>query len=109
MPSPFPGMDPYIESSEIWSDFHHNLATEIQARLNGVIQPRYFAGVGSYATYEVIEIGESRGIRPDVGIWQRQPPQGAVSGGVATITPAPAESAIPFEVPLRLYHVEIRE
>jgi hypothetical protein len=23
MPSPFPGMDPYLEDSEIWRGFHH--------------------------------------------------------------------------------------
>ena len=33
MPSPFPGVDPYIESPALWSDFHNNLASEIQAHL----------------------------------------------------------------------------
>ena len=28
MPSPFPGMDPFIETYE-WSDFHHRLMTYI--------------------------------------------------------------------------------
>jgi hypothetical protein len=108
MPSPFPGMDPYIEAPELWSDFHTDLAAEIRAQLNRVLQPRYFASLEAYATYEIVEIGEARGIRPDVGIWQRQPPVGDAPGGVATITPAPAESEVPFEVPLRLYHVQIR-
>ena len=26
MPSPFPGMDPYIETPELWPDFHSDLA-----------------------------------------------------------------------------------
>ena len=42
MPSPFPGVDPYIESPALWSDFHNNLASEIQAQLNRRIQPRYY-------------------------------------------------------------------
>ncbi len=29
MPSPFPGMDPYIEDGEIWGDFYSDLAVEI--------------------------------------------------------------------------------
>jgi hypothetical protein len=33
MPSPFPGMDPYLEPPNIWEDFHANLAGEIQAQL----------------------------------------------------------------------------
>ena len=60
-------------------------------------------------TYEIIEVAQTRGIRPDVGVWQRQPPRGDAPGGVATITPAPAESRIPLELPLRLLSVEIRE
>ena len=37
MPSPFPGMDPYLEDPELWPDVHHNLiavsAEMLQARL----------------------------------------------------------------------------
>ncbi|QWK12050.1 MAG: DUF4058 family protein [Thermoflexus hugenholtzii] len=27
MPSPFPGMDPYLERPDLWPDFHGNLAS----------------------------------------------------------------------------------
>jgi hypothetical protein len=37
MPSPFPGMDPYIETPELWSDFHNDLAS---TRLGGVPRRR---------------------------------------------------------------------
>jgi hypothetical protein len=43
MPSPFPGMDPYIEHPDVWSDFHGGLAGEIRAKLNKTVQPRYVA------------------------------------------------------------------
>jgi hypothetical protein len=43
MPSPFPGMDPWIEDPEIWGDFHGHLASDIGARLNAAISPRYVA------------------------------------------------------------------
>ena len=43
MPSPFPGMDPYIESSRLWPDFHHNFITAIQAALNACLPQRYAA------------------------------------------------------------------
>jgi hypothetical protein len=49
-------MDPYIEHPNLWPDFHSDLASEIRARLNQVIQPRYFARLTPYVTYEVIEI-----------------------------------------------------
>ena len=33
MPSPFPGMDPYLEAPDIWPDLHDALASEIRGRL----------------------------------------------------------------------------
>lgn len=43
MPSPFPGMDPYLERPEVWPEFRNNLAAEIQGYLNRRIRPRYSA------------------------------------------------------------------
>jgi hypothetical protein len=34
MPSPFPGMDPSIESSGLWGGFHSSMLTEMRAELN---------------------------------------------------------------------------
>lgn len=39
MPSPLPGMDPYIEQSDIWEDFHQSLAVEIRDQLPVVPVP----------------------------------------------------------------------
>jgi len=109
MPSPFPGMDPSIEDPEVWSDFHGSLAEEISAALNQVLQPRYVARLTPRVTYEVVEIGERHSVRPDVGVWQPQPAFEQAGGGAAVVTAAPVESAVPMELPLRLYTVEVRE
>ncbi len=45
MPSPFPGMDPYLENPELWPDVHHELISQIRTALNPVLQPRYVARV----------------------------------------------------------------
>ena len=47
MPSPFPGMDPYLEG-HLWPDVHHRLATEISRRLTPRIKPRYVARLEIY-------------------------------------------------------------
>lgn len=107
MPSPFPGMDPYIEDSKIWPDFHNNLASEIQGRLNGVIQPRYVARLTSYVTYETIEITTARGVRPDISVWHIPERKGAVAEATAVITPAPVESIVAVDIPTRYASVEI--
>src|SRR5215204_6216406 len=45
MPSPFPGMDPYLESPRIWPDVHHGLISEIRAALNPNLRPQYVCWV----------------------------------------------------------------
>jgi hypothetical protein len=43
MPSPFPGMDPYLEAPDIWPDFHDALAGEISSELNRTLPRPYYA------------------------------------------------------------------
>ena len=107
MPSPFPGMDPYIEQSRIWVDFHARLADEISANLNAQIRPAYFARLTPYITYEVVEISRSRlpGVRPDVGVMLREP--ALLYAGAAAVLDAPVESIVKMEAPLELLSVEI--
>lgn len=110
MPSPFPGMDPYIEEPEIWIDFHSNLASDIQSQLNQAIQPRYVARLTPYITYDVVNVSttQQRRVSPDVAVWEQQPASGGMATAVKTITPASTESSVALEVPLRLMSVEVR-
>ncbi|MCE7985927.1 MAG: DUF4058 family protein [Caldilinea sp. CFX5] len=109
MLSPFPGMDPYIEHPEVWSDFHGALAEVIRSQLNEAIRPRYVARMTPHMTYETVEIASRRVAYPDVGVWQRQPPTGNVAVATPAIAPAPVVSLVVAELPLRLYTVEIRQ
>jgi len=45
MPSPFPGMDPYLEDPALWPDVHHGLISEMQAVLNRQVRPKYHVRV----------------------------------------------------------------
>jgi hypothetical protein len=110
MNSPFPGMDPFIEDRLIWSDFHNNLASEIQARLNQSIRPAYFAALTPYVTYEVIEISTSQlhGVRPDIGVLRTDLTKSPL--GVTTVMDPPLdESSTDLEAPLELMSVEVRQ
>jgi hypothetical protein len=42
MPSPFPGMDPYLEGDD-WTSFHTHFATEIARQLTPKLRPKYVA------------------------------------------------------------------
>ena len=44
MPSPFPGMDPFLEGY-LWPDVHHSLATQIRDQLSPLIRPHYVARI----------------------------------------------------------------
>ncbi len=99
MPSPFPGMDPYIEAPELWSDFHGDLAAEMRAALNRVLQPRYVARLTPHVTYEIVEIAERH----------HKPPGAETTGTVAVLPTAPVESVVEMDLPLRLYTVEVYE
>lgn len=43
MPSPFPGMDPWVESPVVWLDFQNSLANGISSQLNQFLPDRYYA------------------------------------------------------------------
>lgn len=109
MPSPFPGMDPYIEDPEVWSDFHGRLAAEISSHLNKQIQPRYVARMTPRTTYEIVEIADKRGIIPDVGVWRQTPIIRETTTTAYVTSTAPVQSQVQLELPIELFTVEIRQ
>lgn len=46
MPSPFPGMDPYLEARSLWPGVHQRLITYIAEALQPQIRPKYIASIG---------------------------------------------------------------
>jgi hypothetical protein len=107
MPSPFPGMDPYLEAPEIWEDFHASLAREIRDQLAPRLQPRYFAALTPRVTYEEVIIEEKRVAKPDVsGSKITETP---LSSSAIAILPAPMVGLAVLEVPVKEQSIEIRE
>ena len=66
MPSPFPGMDPYIELPMFWSEFHSRLVVAIADALAPSLLPRYYVAVETRtyldATQEDLLVGIPDGI-----------------------------------------------
>lgn len=110
MPSPFPGMDLFIERPAIWPDFHHSLAYEIKAQLNPALRPRYFATMEVTVVYENADTGKRHQGRPDVGVYSLKETQLAYEAAPATGigAPEPVESRVVPDDPLKFYSVEIR-
>ena len=57
MPSPFPGMDPYLEAPTLWPDVHHALIGHLRELLLPRLRPAYFAQIEEriYVTEEFEE------------------------------------------------------
>jgi hypothetical protein len=92
MPSPFPGMDPFIEAQE-WNDFHVTLNVGIRELLTPQLQPTYTVRVERrvYVEHpfrpeepEGIRIADVPIIQPDSGARQRQ-----ATAVLANIEPVP--------------------
>ena len=110
MPSPFPGIDPYLEAPELWEDVHANLATEIRAQLQPQLVPRYVAVLTPYVTYEDIIISEPAVIKPDVAVMQQgEALPATIAAAVAVPAPILGVTAIAEpEVPAKAQRIEIR-
>jgi hypothetical protein len=68
-------MDPYIEVSHLWEDFHHDLIGEIKGSLAGRLPDRYVlrAGERSYVAV-TLDDEEERSWLPDVAVASRPSP-----------------------------------
>ena len=62
--SPFPGMDPYLESRSIFPDFHDRFITHLSEAMQPAMPEPYYAALGRRAWVEVSE----RYIGPDVNV-----------------------------------------
>lgn len=115
-PSPFPGMDPYLEGS-LWSDVHQELSSTIREQLAPKVAPKYTARLETY-TIRDTGFAEDIGIMyPDVGVFsaqkteERRLPQ-ADEGDVATevLTVSAPTLELPQTAPeLRIPVLEIRD
>ena len=113
MPSPFPGMDPYLEDSDIWPGFHHRLANELADRLNPLIGPKYYADIEVRTVLEEVSIAMTHTIYPDTGIVERtlsEPAPGPTAEAVA-IPKAPVRrvALVPGQTKLRAVRVYVTE
>lgn len=90
MPSPFPGMDPYLEDPAIWPDLHNRLAYTLSEVLNQSLPAPYYARLESRPEVGLME-GPPRRIIPDVSVQRGGPAPGNMdlpeAGGVAVAEP----------------------
>lgn len=65
MPTPFPGMDPYLERADIWPNVHSSLIVAIRDYLVPILRPKYYVAVEERVVHSGPE-DLSFSLRPDV-------------------------------------------
>ena len=113
MPSPFPGMDPYLEGY-LWPDVHHSLATQIRDQLTPQLRPRYVARIEVQVVQDETPEAEIGIMYPDVEVMERPgwySQELAQRGGAAVaIAPDLTPSTLTLPLPeVRLASVQVRD
>lgn len=91
MPSPFPGMDPYLESQPFWSNLHSSMIVHAQAELKKRLPRKYSVWSDIYIWLHE-PTAETRRGKPDDLITGSG--LEVTNGGVATLT-APTMTVLP--------------
>src|SRR4051794_10555485 len=106
MPSPFPGMDPFLEGS-LWGSVHHQLIAEIARQLVPLLRPRYIAlSQERFVTLmpeaeEGVSIMAVQGrgpVYPDVSVTQTATGGSGGAAGAAVAAPIEMETLMPEKV-----------
>src|SRR5207248_8535946 len=101
MPTPFPGMDPYLEQPALWPDVHNGLIAELRNALVPQLRPRYYVALEE-RKYLAAPTGLTFVSRPEVTVVgasilaaNQAPLVDQSLTGVATLEPVIVELPIP--------------
>ncbi|GIW80157.1 MAG: hypothetical protein KatS3mg105_1964 [Gemmatales bacterium] len=89
MPSPFPGMDPYLENEQIWDAFHHQLITCLYQMLLPGLVDRYKAKIcqRDYVSEQPLFTSVIREVHLEEYIEIRQRGQGKIVTMIDVVSP----------------------
>lgn len=103
MPSPFPGMNPYLERAAVWRSFHTQFISTAQFHLAAQVQPQYAVEVET--DLYIHEPPADRRIRAVADLAVRDDPDGPRAGRTAgTTATAPLYLTLPDEVTVEPVH-----
>ncbi|NJO66186.1 MAG: DUF4058 family protein [Leptolyngbyaceae cyanobacterium RM1_405_57] len=109
MRSPFPGMNPYLENPELWSEVHSRLIVAIADDLSDHLSEKYRVAIEKRTYFSGGDDSLLVGI-PDVSVVGKQPEQSQLSA-TATLTPPvePITVTLPMAEEVQERYLEIRE
>lgn len=102
MPSPFPGMNPYLESPQIWPSVHHRLIAAIADSLVPQVLPKYLVDIEK-RVYQATENDSLLVGIPDVTVQKISNQQNSPISNVAVVAPpiTPLKVRVPMLMEFR--------
>lgn len=108
MPSPFPGMDPFIEQSGLWGDFYASLLGAMRAELNRRLPEGFVASTELYVwTPQRRTPRLKRPVEPDVYVREEQARPREANAAAAVL--APLKITFPAVEPKKRRFLQIRD
>jgi hypothetical protein len=109
MPSPFPGVNPYVEQDAFWQDFHLAFLPAIRGRLVAQVQPKYIVMLDEHLYVQELPPEPRRLVgRGDVSLAAAPQPRAEEAAGVG-ILEAPTQVHIPVQEVRRVPFLEVRD
>ena len=108
MPSPFPGMNPYLEHADVWQDFHQSFIPLLRQMLSEQVRPKYLVKIEEQIFIhelpedqrQLIGRGDMTASRADVD----------AAGTAVVLLEAPAIGRVPLVVDVERHaYLEIRD
>lgn len=106
MPSPFPGMDPYLEHPQLWQEVHSRLIVAIADALGPQLRPKYRVAIEKrvYEDVDGLSIGQ-----PDGAIFRVMPDASVASVTSSRVSTEPIQVEVPMLEEITERYLEIRE
>ncbi len=96
MPSPFPGMNPYLEQDDVWHDFHERFIPLVATLLGGQLRPRYIVKIDEHIYVHEMASGSRQWVgRADVSLGRgsSEAAPSTALGAAMGVLEAPRESS----------------
>jgi len=113
MPSPFPGMNPYLENPKLWQQIHKRLIVEIANAMNPKIRPKYPIEIEE----RIYEVNPSNGdsllvgIPDDVVVKTSAKSSPSPEGNLAVASPPSQPIKVTLSLPTKVkeWYLEVKE
>lgn len=98
----FPGMNPYLENPELWSEVHSWLIVLLARKLNPLLTPKYRAAVEKRVYSDSLLVGI-----PDITVFRSKVEESRLTATTTTLS-QPLKVNVPMTEEVRENYLEIR-